>query len=92
MKNSINLISIIFLSEFDINIYLAIYDELEKYVANYNNLTVKLQNYSHNDEFDEGCLTFSLSRRLEKQEREEFKSDWETDRIMIQFHTQKKLF
>lgn len=92
MKNSINLISIIYLNEFDVTVDLAICEELEKYVANYNNLTVKLQDYSHNEEFAEGCLTFTLSRRLEKQEREEFKSDWETDRIQVQFHTQKKLF
>ena len=55
-------------------------------------LSERLQDYKHNEEFNEGCMTFTLSRRLEKQEREEFKSDWETERIMIQFHTQKKLF
>ena len=69
MKNTINLVSVIYLAEYNPDTEIEICKELEKYAASYNNLTAKLQDYKHNEEFNEGCMSFTLSRRLEKQER-----------------------
>jgi hypothetical protein len=92
MKNSINLISIIYLNEFNVDLDLEICQELEKQVTAFGDLTIKLQDYSYNEEFQEGCLTFTLSRRLSRQERSEIRSEWENTLMQVQFHSQKKLF
>lgn len=92
MKNSINLVSVIYLAEYNPDTEIDICLYMEAFAENFNNLTVRLQDYKYREGFGEGCMTFTLSRRLEKQERAEFKSQWETELIQLQFHTQKKLF
>ena len=92
MKNSIQLLSIIYLSEYDTDIEIEIVNQLEQYVSGFRNLTCRLQDYRHSEEFQEGYLTFTLSRSLDHKEREEFRSQWETDLIQLQFHSQKRLF
>jgi hypothetical protein len=91
-NNNINLISIIYLNEFNVDLDLEICDELDKQALQFKDLTIKLQAYMHNEEFQEGCLTFTLSRKLTKQEREEIRSQWENTLIQVQFHSVPKLF
>ena len=92
MKNTINLLSVVYLSAYDADIEIEICSSMEEWTSNFNNLTVKLQDYKHNEELEEGCMTFTLSRPLTRTEREEFRSEWETERIQLQFHKQRKLF
>lgn len=90
-NNTINLLSIVYIHDFDVNLQLNICTIIEETMKSYG-ASAKLQDYSYNDEFGEGCLTFTLSRRLERPEREELRSTWEDEFTQIQFHTQKKLF
>lgn len=95
MKNSnneINLISIIYLNEFNVDLDLEICEKLEKQALQFKDLSIKLQGYMHSEEFQEGCLTFTLSRKLNKQEIEEIKSEWENILVQVQFHSIPKLF
>lgn len=92
MKNTIHLVSVVYLSEYNPDLEIEICKMMEAYATNFNNLTVQLQDYKHDSDLQEGCLTFTLSRGLSHGERSEFRSEWETESSQVQFHTQKKLF
>jgi hypothetical protein len=97
MKNSnntrINLLSIVYLfEEYNADLQIGICKTIEEYSMQFPNLSVQLQDYVFNDDLMEGCMTFTLSRRLTKTERSEFKSQWEDNTVQVQFHSVPRLF
>lgn len=90
MKNTINLISIIYQND-NFEIQLAICQVVEDTIKSLG-ATAQLQDYSFDDMNEEASLTFTLSRRLTKQEREELICSWEDEYTQVQFHAVKKLF